>query len=154
MHLSDLKEKYANTPKPNPRTGAPAKGTYKRRGPGNYETVVKEVKPPNFSNTFFWIRKLTFIQVMEYLTSSPSPLEKPVYDSTTFKTLLTKLRPYELTKAEILMILNLRPLNQCTLNMIVEEMYDRHTDEQSQEMLDIIAEVLGTPEPDADAMET
>lgn len=85
---------------------------------------------------------------MEYLTSSPSPLHKLIYSPNTIKTLLTRLKPYELTKAEVLMILNLRPLDDCTLNMVVEEMYSRFTPEEHQDMIEIISEVLGTPDTD------
>lgn len=97
---------------------------------------------------------------MEYLTSSPSPLQQSLYGPTTIRTLLTRLKPYNLTKAEVLMILNLRPLDDCTLNMVVEEAYSRYTDELREEMITVIGEVLGMPESnengvdEGDAMQT
>lgn len=45
------------------------------------------------------------------------------------------------------MILNLRPTKPENLNTIVEEMEDRYpSDEQQQKIVDLIAEVLGTPD--------
>lgn len=90
---------------------------------------------------------LTCAQVMDYLTTPPSPLQNiPNWNSATIKTLLTRLRPYDLAKAELVMILNLRPLDAVSLFLVVQEMYGRFTEEQHEEMLAIIREVLGTPE--------
>jgi hypothetical protein len=41
------------------------------------------------------------------------------------------------------MILNLRPATTAALNTVLEDMTDRYTDEQQEEMVAIIAEVLG-----------
>lgn len=41
------------------------------------------------------------------------------------------------------MIINLRPASIAALNAIVEEMSDRFSDEQQEELIGIIAEVLG-----------
>lgn len=48
------------------------------------------------------------------------------------------------------MIMNLRPANAGNLNSIVEEMEDRFTDEQQEEIVAIIAEVLGRPDGEAE----
>lgn len=126
-HLSGLRTQYETTPKLDAKTRKPTGESYKRRGPGNYETVVKEV--------------------MDYLTTPPSPLQNiPSWNSATIKTLLSRLRPYDLAKAELVMILNLRPLDAVSLFLVVQEMYERFTEEQHEEMLAIIREVLGTPE--------
>jgi hypothetical protein len=88
--------------------------------------------------------------MLAYLRTAPSPLgcDPFPYDDTTIYTLLTRLRPYELTKAEILMLMNLRPANLIGLDMIVEECGERFPDEQTQEeIITIIMEVLGAPEP-------
>lgn len=48
------------------------------------------------------------------------------------------------------MIINLRPANAGNLNTVVEEMEDRFTDEQQEEIVAIIAEVLGRPDGEAE----
>lgn len=45
------------------------------------------------------------------------------------------------------MILNIRPYNVVLLNPIIEEMGERFTDEQQQELVDIVTEVLGSFPP-------
>ena len=88
------------------------------------------------------------MQLLEYFNEAPSPLaSKPFpYNENTIKTLLERLRPYNLAKAELLMIMNLRPANAGNLNTVVEEMTERFNDEQIDEMLVIIEEVLGRPD--------
>jgi succinyl-CoA synthetase alpha subunit len=44
------------------------------------------------------------------------------------------------------MIMNLRPANGSGLNTILEEMGDRFSEDQQEEILVIIGEVLGTPD--------
>ncbi|KAK3196886.1 hypothetical protein K4F52_000230 [Lecanicillium sp. MT-2017a] len=97
----------------------------KRRGPPNLETVVREL--------------------LQYLSTRPSPLsQKPLtYHPACVKELIEKLQPYELSKGEVVMILNLRPATTPALNTVLEDMADRYTDEQQEEMVAIIAEVLG-----------
>lgn len=48
------------------------------------------------------------------------------------------------------MIMNLRPTKAESLNTIVEEMDDRFSDEQQLEIVEIIAEVLGTADGTAE----
>jgi hypothetical protein len=48
------------------------------------------------------------------------------------------------------MILNLRPTKPESLNTIVEEMEDRFPDEQQNEIVAVIAEVLGSPDGEAE----
>jgi hypothetical protein len=65
--------------------------------------------------------------------------------------LLQKLREFEFTKAEIIMIMNLRPTKPENLNTIIEEMEERFSsDEQQQKIVDLIAEVLGKPDGEAE----
>ncbi|KAL3428179.1 DNA-directed RNA polymerase III subunit rpc9 [Phlyctema vagabunda] len=100
--------------------------------PGNLETIVRELK--------------------QYLEEAPSPLAEKVcpYNENTVKNLLERLRPYDLTKAEVLMIMNLRPTNVINLNTVVEEAEMRFpTEEMQQEMVDAIAEVLGKADTEA-----
>ncbi|KAL6700351.1 RNA polymerase Rpb4 domain-containing protein [Trichoderma pleuroticola] len=97
----------------------------KRRGPPNLETVVREL--------------------IQYLQSYPNPLsQKPSpYTPGCISQLLERLSPYELSKGEVVMILNLRPASVAALNTVIEEMSERFSDEQQEEMVTIILEVLG-----------
>ncbi|KAL7944647.1 RNA polymerase Rpb4 domain-containing protein [Trichoderma barbatum] len=97
----------------------------KRRGPPNLETVVREL--------------------IQYLQSHPNPLsQKPsTYAPDCISQLLERLSPYELSKGEVVMILNLRPASVAALNTVIEEMGERFSEEQQEEMVTIILEVLG-----------
>lgn len=92
---------------------------------------------------------------MNYLDSSPNPLsEKPIpYTEGCIATLLERLRPFNLAKSEVIMIINLRPSSPPVLGSALEDMYERFTTEQQEEMVTIIAEVLGPfhQEGEADA---
>ncbi|APA09430.1 hypothetical protein SS1G_12234 [Sclerotinia sclerotiorum 1980 UF-70] len=96
------------------------------RRPGNLDNVMKEL--------------------IQYLEEAPSPLaQKPCpYKEDTIRNLLEQLRPYDLTKAEILMIINHRPTSMENLNIIIEELELRFPDENEQwAIIDIVKEVLG-----------
>ncbi|KAI9046772.1 hypothetical protein LZ554_009509 [Drepanopeziza brunnea f. sp. 'monogermtubi'] len=77
-----------------------------------------------------------------------SPLaSKPLtYNERTIKTLLQRLRHWDFTKGEVIMILNHRPAKPENLNTMVQEMEQRFTDEEQLEIVQIIAEVLGKPD--------
>lgn len=92
-------------------------------------------------------------QLFEYFQQAPSPLgANPFpYNESTIRTLLEKLRPYDLTKAEVMMILNLRPTNRVNLSVIVQEIDNRFSgDELQSEIVNAIAEALGKPDGDAE----
>ncbi|KAF4125851.1 RNA polymerase Rpb4 [Geosmithia morbida] len=97
----------------------------RRRGPPNYETVVKELR--------------------DWLEVPPSPMgQKPMpYNATSIPTLLERLRPYDLSKGEVVMVLNLRPASVAALNTVVEDMAERFTEEQQEELVAIVASLLG-----------
>ncbi|KAF5590126.1 hypothetical protein FPANT_6061 [Fusarium pseudoanthophilum] len=97
----------------------------KRRGPPNLETVVREL--------------------LQYLRTNPGPLsQEPLpYTEGCISRLLERLRPYNLAKGEVVMIINLRPASVAALNTVVEEMSERFSEEQQEAMVNIIAEVLG-----------
>ncbi|KAF5972181.1 DNA-directed RNA polymerase III subunit rpc9 [Fusarium bulbicola] len=97
----------------------------KRRGPPNLETVVREL--------------------LQYLRTNPGPLsQEPLpYTEGCISRLLERLRPYNLAKGEVVMIINLRPASVAALNTVVEEMSERFNEEQQEAMVNIIAEVLG-----------
>lgn len=93
--------------------------------------------------------------MLQYLRTHPSPLgQDPLtYKPECIKTLIEKLRPYDLSKGEVVMILNVRPATVPALNTILEDMEDRYTEEEQETMVNIISEVLGRFEETAQAEE-
>jgi len=133
-HLKDLKETHAKIPKGNGRR------------PGNLETIIKEVQPP-FAFILGYFTDTA--KLIDYFEEAPSPLgSKPyAYNQRTIRTLLTKLRKFDLTKAEVIMIMNLRPTKPENLNTMIEDMEERFPkEEQQNEIVEVIAEVLGRPD--------
>ncbi|KAI9874301.1 MAG: hypothetical protein M1830_009902 [Pleopsidium flavum] len=97
----------------------------------NLETVVKELT--------------------DYLHTPKNPLAPPSkYNESTIQTLMQALQPYDLTKAELLMIINLRPDNAGVLDCIVEELDQRFSEEVQEEMLRVVVDVLGAREEDGE----
>lgn len=109
-----------------------------------------------------------FRQLLQYFEAFPSPLsqanpatgQRPPFDAAdAIPRLVRRLRPYHLAKGELVMILNLRPTNVPTLNAVLEDMEDRFTPEQQEDIVAGVAEVLGgfeaqDGEGDGDAMQT
>jgi hypothetical protein len=89
-------------------------------------------------------------QVIQYLETTPSPLaQKPIsYTTSSIKELVTKLHPYDLSKGEMIMIFNIRPVSIAALNTIIEDMEERFDEQQQVDIVTIIAEVLGQFPPD------
>ncbi|GAO13302.1 hypothetical protein UVI_02013160 [Ustilaginoidea virens] len=83
--------------------------------------------------------------LLQYLRTEPSPMsQRPLtYTPDCISRLLEKLRPYELSKGEVVMILNLRPASVAALNTIIEDMPERFPDEEQEQMVNIVAEILG-----------
>ncbi|KAI1369026.1 HRDC-like protein [Xylaria arbuscula] len=116
----------------------------KRRGPSNLETLRGEV--------------------INYFETYPGPLsQKPLpYDVNAIPELLKKLKAYNISKGECIMIVNLRPTGTVVLNAVLEDMEGRFTEQQQEEIVNIITEVLGAfpeeeeaaEEGDEEAMET
>ncbi|PHH50372.1 DNA-directed RNA polymerase III subunit RPC9 [Ceratocystis fimbriata CBS 114723] len=95
-----------------------------RRGPPNLETVVREL--------------------MTYLDTHPNPLQSPVeYNEGTIRALVEGLRQYDLTKAEMVMLINIKPASLPLLSAVVEDMESRFTPEQGEEMLEVVMNVMG-----------
>lgn len=71
------------------------------------------------------------------------------YKPESIATLLERVRPFDLSKGEVVMILNIRPWSLPGLNSVVDDMAERLTEDQQMELLTIIADVLGkyTPPP-------
>ncbi|VUC34773.1 unnamed protein product [Clonostachys rosea] len=88
-------------------------------------------------------------RVVEWLRLWPNPLSQtPItYQADSIPTLLQRLRPYDLTKGELIMILNIRPFTTPALNTTIEDMEVRFNEDQQNEILAIIAEVLGQFDP-------
>lgn len=99
--------------------------------------------------------------MLAYLREKPSPLETQDetkhYSATAIPRLLEKLReanlPSELTKGELLSILNLRPSCSALLSTAIEDMEERFNEEQQNTIVDIVADVLGRDETAGDAGE-
>ncbi|KAI0441010.1 HRDC-like protein [Xylaria telfairii] len=112
----------------------------KRRGPSNLEMLRGEM--------------------LKYFETFPGPLsQKPLpYDVASIPVLLQRLRPYNITKGECIMVVNLRPTTIVALNAVLEDMGARFSEQQHEEIMSIIIEVLGEfpppPGGDEDAMET
>ncbi|KAK4154279.1 RNA polymerase Rpb4-domain-containing protein [Chaetomidium leptoderma] len=102
---------------------------------------------------------LVMTEVVTYLSEKPSPLEKQEesqsYSPTAIPRLLEKLREAnlsgELTKGELLSILNLRPSSSALLSTAIEDMEDRFSEEEQNKMVDMVAEVLGRADTDEGA---
>ncbi|KAH8769864.1 calcitonin gene-related peptide-receptor component protein [Diaporthe sp. PMI_573] len=106
----------------------------KRQVPRGLQTVIKEV--------------------LDQLRTQPDPLsQRPItYDATSIGRLVERLRDYDLTKGETIMIINLRPDNPAVLAACVEDVESRFDEEKQQGILAIIEEVLG-PLPVKEAAE-
>ncbi|KXX77595.1 DNA-directed RNA polymerase III subunit rpc9 [Madurella mycetomatis] len=107
-----------------------------RRLPGNAHHVMKEV--------------------LAYLRQKPSPLEKQdetqAYNPSVIPRLFERIReanlPSELTKGEMLSILNLRPTSVAVLSTAIEDMEERFSEEEQNKIVAIIVEVLGRDDPE------
>ncbi|KAK1761383.1 RNA polymerase Rpb4-domain-containing protein [Echria macrotheca] len=108
----------------------------KRRIPGNLAMMVTEV--------------------LGYLRTAPSPLAKQdetgAYSPEALPRLIERLSEEnfgsELTKAELLMIFNLRPSNNAVLSTTIEDMIERFTEEEQARLVEVFTEVLGSNPPD------
>ncbi|PSR87032.1 RNA polymerase II [Coniella lustricola] len=97
----------------------------KKKVPRNAQTIVKEV--------------------LEYFKTPPSPLSQhPItYNGLTVHRLVDQLHNYELSKGEMIIILNVRPENLAVLSSCIEDFMTRFTEDQQNEMQAIIEQVLG-----------
>lgn len=92
-------------------------------------------------------------QVIEYLRTSPNPFsQEPItYNGFTIRRLVDKLSSYDLTKGEMIMIINIRPENSAILSTCVDDLMNRFTEDQQNEMLAVIEQVLGPFPPKENA---
>jgi hypothetical protein len=85
-----------------------------------------------------------------FLRSKPSPIsEDPIpYTPARVTQLVERLQPWDLSKGELLMILNLRPSSVLELNSIVEDPNERFSYDQQRALVKAIAEVLAPIDED------
>ncbi|KAJ2847704.1 hypothetical protein IWW36_003717 [Coemansia brasiliensis] len=101
-----------------------------------------EKAPENVTTLKF--EATTYLKGMPCASQTPEQIAK----------LKTELAAYELTTAEILQIINLRPKSLVELYVIVEEIGERYTEEEMGQLVAIIQEILVHNEPqESDAME-
>ncbi|KAI9889442.1 MAG: hypothetical protein M1814_005305 [Vezdaea aestivalis] len=126
-HLREMRTRYqTQAQKSHPST--PLKS-------GNLETVIRELE--------------------EYLTSPASPLESETApDLGQIAEFVGATLPFELTKGEVLQMLNLRPETIPVLDTIVEELDQRLVEERQLDLLRVVRRVLKssfvTPEPEGE----
>ncbi|CAF9934916.1 MAG: hypothetical protein ALECFALPRED_006177 [Alectoria fallacina] len=100
--------------------------------------------PQKHTNVDTVIKELT-----DYLSPPPTSRSRiPRYQNAPYSdgalgALITGLQPYNLTKSEVLMIVNLRPESLGLLDCVVEECDERFTTEQQDEIVRIVGHVLG-----------
>ena len=83
--------------------------------------------------------------MLTYLTKTvTTPLD--TFTRQMYLDLFTRLTPYNLTMGELLSLLNHRPQESVNLEPLIEEVDVRFTAEQKDEILQIVAEVLGRAE--------
>lgn len=112
------------------------------------------VQRPQPDDDFKKIPEAHIKQVIDQLRTQPDPLsQRPItYDANSIGRLVERLRDYDLTKGETIMIINLRPDNPAVLAACVEDAESRFDEEKQQEILAVIEEVLG-PLPVKEAAE-
>ena len=154
MHLLELDAEYS---------GADGEGRARKK-PDNLKVIMKDVgRPPLFplqtlhsppiispqpypDPSIGVAGCLTRPQTLTYLRRPNAPLTEPYGASalTSSSSLFARLAPkYRITKAEYLMLFNLRPKNLAELEVIIEEASTRFGEEELMEILEIVADVLG-----------
>jgi len=73
-------------------------------------------------------------ETLKYLKETPASVQTPE----TIENTVRALAPYGLTKAEKLQIVNLRPTTAVELSLIVEESEERITEDQVEEIINIV----------------
>jgi hypothetical protein len=64
---------------------------------------------------------------------------------------MQRATPYQLEKVELLMIINSRPASLAELDVLIEELDTRLTEEQIEELLTLVRECFGGPEEEEEA---
>lgn len=77
-------------------------------------------------------------ETVKYLEKTPCKSQ----DSEFIRKFTTKVQPFNLTKAEILQLLNHLPTTGVEIQLLIEESEERLTEEQTEELLEIIQEFI------------
>lgn len=77
-------------------------------------------------------------ETVKYLEKKPCEFQTPEI----VQQFIKRLQPYNLTKAEKLQLLNLRPTSAVEIQLLIEESEERLTEEQTEEILNIVEECL------------
>ncbi|KAJ3298728.1 hypothetical protein HK104_010365 [Borealophlyctis nickersoniae] len=103
-----------------------------------------------FHNEDFQDLKTVEYEVLSCLQKTPCKVQ----DAPQITSFMDAMTSFDLTKAEKLMLLNLRPKSAVELNVIIEECEDRLTEAQQNALLEVIREKLPyeEEEPEGDPM--
>ncbi|TPX69238.1 hypothetical protein SpCBS45565_g02576 [Spizellomyces sp. 'palustris'] len=88
-------------------------------------------------------------EVIRYLKSTPCVAQS----STQMQQFKEALQPYDITKAEKLMLLNIRPRSIAELNPLIEDIDGRLSQDQQEGLVGLILQLLPYEEPLLDAAE-
>lgn len=93
--------------------------------------------------------------VSDGLKKDPTPLsQQPTkYSPGAIQKLVKELKEFQLTKAEMIMLINMRPQTESTLHCCIEEIESRLDEEQQQAILNAVNNNLGNFPPKAEADE-
>ncbi|KJE93605.1 hypothetical protein CAOG_04367 [Capsaspora owczarzaki ATCC 30864] len=86
-------------------------------------------------------------EVRQYLAETPCHVQ----NKQSIEAFVKAVQPFQLTKGEILQLINLRPATLPAMTPLVEEIEERLTEDRINQLLELIQQLL--PEPPTDAME-
>ncbi|KAK0747584.1 RNA polymerase Rpb4-domain-containing protein [Apiosordaria backusii] len=92
-------------------------------------------------------------EVLKYLQTEPNPLhnqkETQRYSENSLQLLCEKFAESfpDITKGEGLAIFDVRPTNIAVLTTLIEDIDTRFTEQEQQQIIDLIVEILGKDEP-------
>nr|CAB3233703.1 CGRP-RCP calcitonin gene-related peptide receptor component protein [Phallusia mammillata] len=80
-------------------------------------------------------------ETLKYLNETPASVQ----NQDSIETAVKALRPFGLTKAEKLQMINLRPTTAVEISLIIEESEERVTEEQIDDIIEIISHLPELP---------
>ncbi|KAI4234517.1 MAG: hypothetical protein L6R40_006722 [Gallowayella cf. fulva] len=109
--------------------------THPRLSPSSSKPNTTATKPSNTTTVI--------AEVSHYLSSSHSKSQLPSpLSSAQIKQLVRELGKYNLTKAEVLMIVNAAPRELTHLDCVVEELDERLGDAEQEELLAVVGRIV------------